>query len=398
MTVTPTAGSGATTSSWRRPVVETDPTASRARQIAALVWLPVIVGALLLGDARPVRPVWLLVIGLVLASVGWLAVSFRIVRPTWIVPAAVLCLGTGGCLLLLGAGTWTAAAAFPFLGAHMAGVRLPLRSAVGLCVLLAAGMIASLLPYESVWDPVVIAVSVSAVLLLGVVRRDSARRAQEREQSLVADARARAEHARADAIAERARIARDVHDVLAHSLSALAVQLQGARLMAQRDGAAADTIAQIERAQRLATEGLTEARRAVRTLREGPASRTDVAEGLRELVAEHPGATADVDDVGELDPRAGETVLRVAQEALSNVRKHAPEATVRVRLHRDGDGTALEVVDVAGHAPPPPDGAGYGLVGMAERAELVDATLEAGPTDDGWRVALRVPDREGSER
>ena len=80
-------------------------------------------------------------------------------------------------------------------------------------------------------------------------------------------ARLQEEHARAAALAERTRIARDVHDVLAHSLSALAVQLQGARLMLLRDGAPADTVAQIERAQHLASEGLAEARRAVTALR-----------------------------------------------------------------------------------------------------------------------------------
>src|SRR6185312_15601790 len=110
----------------------------------------------------------------------------------------------------------------------------------------------------------------AGVLLLGMGRRESVRREEQRELQLVSAARVQEEHARAAALAERARIARDVHDVLAHSLSALSVQLQGARLMLQRDDAPADTVAQVERAQRLATEGLAEARRAVHALRSGP--------------------------------------------------------------------------------------------------------------------------------
>ena len=101
----------------------------------------------------------------------------------------------------------------------------------------------------------------------------------------MATARVQAEHTRTAALAERARIARDVHDVLAHSLSALAVQLQGARLMLLRDGAPADTLAQVERAQRLASDGLAEARRAVAALRTEP---VDLADGLRALVADTP--------------------------------------------------------------------------------------------------------------
>ena len=391
-----------------RAAVDLDRTVAWPRRVMAVVWLPLILAATLLGSGPHPGPVaaWT---GSVLAAVGWVGMAFRVVRPAWVAPAVSLLLAAGGLVLLYGAGGWSTAAAFPFLGVHMAGFRMPLRRALPLAVLVAAGMTLVIVPGETVWDVTVIVVSTAAALLLGLVRRDAARRHEEREHSLVADARAREEHARADAIAERARIARDVHDVLAHSLSALAVQLQGARLMALRDGAAPDTIAQIERAQGLATEGLTEARRAVRALRDGPAP-VDVAEGLRSLIADHPGATAEIDDDcgAVLDPRQGETLLRTAQEALTNVRKHAPGAAVRVRLRRDGDGAELEVVDggsggstAAPLGPSQTHGHGYGLVGMAERAELIGARLEAGPADGGWRVALRVPaaaDGDGQDR
>src|SRR6478735_3081996 len=101
----------------------------------------------------------------------------------------------------------------------------------------------------------------AAVQLVGMRRREAARQAEARELALAVEAR---DHE------ERARTARDVHDVLAHSLSALSVQLQGARLMLLRDGAPPDTLAQVERAQRLAADGLLEARRAVAVLRSDP--------------------------------------------------------------------------------------------------------------------------------
>ena len=84
--------------------------------------------------------------------------------------------------------------------------------------------------------------ALAAGFLLGLGRRESRKRAEQRELAMASAARANEEHARAAALAERSRIARDVHDVLAHSLSALAVQLQGARLMLIRDGASPDTV------------------------------------------------------------------------------------------------------------------------------------------------------------
>jgi len=241
-------------------------------------------------------------------------------------------------------------------------------------------------------DPVQLALASTALaagFLLGLGRRENRKRAEQRELALASAARANEEHARAAALAERARIARDVHDVLAHSLSALAVQLQGARLMLVRDGAPPDTLAQVERAQRLAQDGLAEARRAVTALRTEPA---DLADGLRALVADTPRASLEIDSpTPPLSAQARETVLRTAQEALSNVRKHAAGAPVAVRLHHADGATSLEVHDLAG-PPPTPGSSGWGLVGMQERAALAGATLDAGPVDDGWRVRLVLPD------
>ncbi|MEJ8281527.1 sensor histidine kinase [Pseudonocardia spirodelae] len=372
-----------------RSDVDRSPLFGVPRRLVSLIWLPIVLALLFLTPGQGVAPAWLWA-GLVPAVGGWLLFALRReLSPPATVLTSVFLAG-GGIVLLAGSDGWTTSAAFPMMAVFVAAMRLPYRAALLVDVPLIAVTTIVVGPYGSVWDVLLVVAALTAMVLFGFGRRDARRRAEEHEKALVADARAREEHARAEAIADRARVARDVHDVLAHSLSALAVQLQGARLMALRDGAAPDTVAQIERAQRLASDGITEARRAVRALREGPGP-VDVAGELRELGRAHPGATVDVDEGLRLGAREGETVLRTAQEALSNARKHAPGAPVTVSLRQDGDGAELEVVDVAGAPPPPGDGAGSGLTGMAERAALVGAELETGPTPDGWRVRLLLP-------
>lgn len=96
----------------------------------------------------------------------------------------------------------------------------------------------------------------------------------------------------------------------------------------------------------------------------------------------------------QLTAEASQTVRRVAQEALTNTRKHAPGAVVTVRLEYQPDTVALEVRDSGGRRPAGElavSGSGYGLVGMRERAELLGGTLEAGPDEEGFVVNLRVP-------
>ncbi|WP_226360602.1 histidine kinase [Pseudonocardia sp. ICBG1142] len=375
----------------RRVEADRSPLFGVPRRLLSLVWLPIVLFLLYWSPGQQVSPPWLYA-GLVPAVAGWVAFAlYRDMPPVATVLTSVA-LGGGGIALMAGSDGWTTSAAFPMLAVFVAALRLPYRAALFVDVPLIAATTIAVGPYDSLWEALLVVSALTAMVLFGLGRRDSARRVEEHEQALVADARAREEHARAEAIADRARVARDVHDVLAHSLSALAVQLQGARLMALRDGAAPDTIAQIERAQRLASDGITEARRAVRALREGPTP-VDVAEELRELGRAHPDATVEVAEGLRLGAREGETVLRTAQEALSNARKHAPGAPVTVHLRRDGDGAELEVVDVAGVPPAPGDGEGSGLTGMAERAALVGAELQTGPTPDGWRVRLRLPAR-----
>jgi signal transduction histidine kinase len=198
---------------------------------------------------------------------------------------------------------------------------------------------------------------------------------------------------RAARVAERVRLAREIHDVLGHTLSALTVQLEGVHLLLLKRPDDPAALAGVERAQRLAREGMEEARRAVGTLRgdrlPGPAL-------LGNLVSDFErdsGTTARLYVDGkpfELAPEARLAVYRTAQEALINVAKHGTAGQVEVRLRYRHDGAELSVENDGGARPSSCEG-GYGLTGIRERAELLGGRLEAAPTAEGFRVRLWVP-------
>ncbi len=193
---------------------------------------------------------------------------------------------------------------------------------------------------------------------------------------------------------ERARLAREIHDVLAHTLSALSVQVEGAKLMAETHAGEPREIQALDRAHRLAQEGLQEVRRAVGALR---GDRPPGPEGLSDLVGAFvgdSGIACRLEVVGEpvhLTPEAGLTIYRTAQEALTNVRRHADASEVTLRLRYLGEGGAELVVEDTGRPKLPTASTGFGLTGIRERAELLGGSLEAGPLNSGFRVRLRVP-------
>lgn len=199
-----------------------------------------------------------------------------------------------------------------------------------------------------------------------------------------------AAEARNAVLADRAHLAREIHDILAHSLSAQVVHLEAARLMLKQNGSTDQVLERVEQAQRMARNGLAETRRALAALR-GDAK--PVEEALAELVEEVSGGMLDVRGTPrELSAEAGLAVVRTAQEALTNIRKHAPGARVQVLFEYEPSAVTLEVTDTGAVGEPLGlGGSGYGLVGMRERAELIGGILEAGPCEGGFRVLLRVP-------
>jgi len=233
-------------------------------------------------------------------------------------------------------------------------------------------------------------------LIMRLVRE--LRLGRDRAEGLVAELReSRAAHAEAAALAERGRVARDMHDVLAHSLSALALQLEGARLLARDRGTDPAVVTAVERAHHLAREGLDEARRAIGALRGDELPGPERLQALADAFAEQAGARCRLTVAGtprELPSEARLALYRTAQEALTNVRRHSAADRVDLALEYKPDATTLVVRD---HGPGAPvaaaggSGGGYGLTGMRERAELLGGRLRAGPSDDGFRVELWLP-------
>ncbi len=291
-----------------------------------------------------------------------------------------------------------------YLGVAFAPLRLPVRTAAAVAVVSVLMFDVQLLleaPNPAVFVLVVDG-GAAFFFFLGVLLQ------REREQRLqVARLLAELEASRevekeAAALDERSRLAREMHDVLAHTLSGLALQLQGAKVLARALPSDADTtelVDVVEHAHAMARGGLAEARQAIGALRN---VRLPGPESLAALVEEHRLATdtscrLTVEGVpGELPAEGRLALYRTTQEALSNVRKHAPTAPVDVRLTWEPDAAVLVVQDRPGQParvpPAPANGSGgYGLVGMAERARLLGGNLAAGPTPDGFRVALRLP-------
>lgn len=209
--------------------------------------------------------------------------------------------------------------------------------------------------------------------------------------------RIRAAEARAAGLAERQRLAREMHDVLAHSLSGLMLQLEGARMLAAGNAGDPRLPAAIERAHRLAEAGLEEAGRAVGMLRGDELPGPELLPGLAAQFQHDSGVPCRYTESGEaraLGAEARLAVYRVAQEALTNVTKHARPARVTVSLDYEPAGTRLTVQDFTapGARPWPAEhGGGYGLTGMRERAELLGGTLTAADTGGGFRVGLWLP-------
>nr|WP_233533821.1 histidine kinase [Kitasatospora sp. SolWspMP-SS2h] len=364
---------------------------SRARVVLSFCSRAVMLGAVVLGTFAEERySGWRL-----LAPVGWIAAAvalttgwFLACRARRLWPAlgcAAGLLATAGLAHEGGADTL---ASVIWCGlAVLAVIRLPLAAG-----LLTAG--AALASYGlGSGDSLLVMLAVSGGIgLLGyLLRLDGQARSAQR--ALLAQERA-AQAARAEsaALAERARIAREIHDVLAHSLSAQLVHLEAARLMLDAGADRAEVRERVVAARRMAQDGLTETRQALSALR---GEFTPVAEFVAELAAQS-GAGLTVDGVPRpLPAEAGLAVRRVAQEALTNARKHAPGGRVDVRLGYLDGAVELRVRNSAAPRGAHPvlgdSGSGYGLLGMRERAELLGGELLAGPEEGGWRVLLRVP-------
>ncbi|MFF8676013.1 sensor histidine kinase [Streptomyces sp. NPDC015242] len=200
---------------------------------------------------------------------------------------------------------------------------------------------------------------------------------------------------------QRAEFARDLHDFVAHHVTGIVVQAQGARYVAElAPERALDALEQIESA---GTRTLSAMRRMVGVLREAsedvplapPVGLSELAPMVKEFTAAGgPRVELSVDDVAEdLPVEVASTLHRVVMEALTNVRKHAGAArVVEVDIRRTPDRLSVRVADDGAARPARWSRSGFGLAGLAERVGTIGGRIEAGPgTDGGWVVTAVLP-------
>ena len=326
------------------------------------------------------------------AWLGWAILLAGVVplliRRAWPLPAYVLGLVMTAAATPIG-GPVLAVAAIP------AGCALylvtaygtPRASRIGIAAgLIEIGLLACAVPNPG--PTTTMNVGVAALVLpfaLGHAARSRRERAQwERET-----------HTRQAVSDERLRIAREMHDVVAHSMSLIAVKAAvGNHLALEQPEAAREALRVIEDTSR---ETLAELRRMLGVLRTGDGEATltpaPTLDELRTLVERtgQTGLTVDlaIDGLTELPGGVGQSVYRIAQEALTNVVKHAQARQVHVRITGGEGEVGIEVVD-DGH------GAeeftpGHGLIGMRERVAVYDGEFSAGPAEPGFRVFARLP-------
>ena len=220
------------------------------------------------------------------------------------------------------------------------------------------------------------------------------------EESARSEEQVRAEEVRRAAAEERSRIARELHDIVAHSLGVIVVQATaGGRIVDESPEEARAALNAVERTGR---DALADMRRLLGVLREDGPSARQPQPGLDELepLLER-FRTAGLDLAVEIDRPlpplpAGLDLCayRVLQEALTNCLRHAPGRTARLRLRSAEGALNLSVSNDGDHTPASPgeNGGGHGLLGMRERVVMFGGDFDAGPAPDGgWRVAARLP-------
>jgi signal transduction histidine kinase len=272
-------------------------------------------------------------------------------------------------------------------------------SVVGLAVI--GDSVQGRYPQEpAIWVWAVVAVTLAAVLGGNLSARRRVQSALEEEQR-----RSTQEQAARVRLEERSRVARELHDVVAHNMSVIAIQAEAAPLRAHDDAAAlARELADIRRT---ALETLTEMRRVLGVLRttdeDTPTAPTPDLGQLDALIARVRATGANVELTTRGTPRpvaagVGVSVYRIVQESLSNALRHAPGAPIRVVLTYDDPDPGLVVRVENDRSTVRPDDTGgaagpaHGLLGMRERASLLGGSLTAGPTAaGGYAVEVHLP-------
>jgi signal transduction histidine kinase len=197
---------------------------------------------------------------------------------------------------------------------------------------------------------------------------------------------------------ERRKLAREVHDVIAHSMTVTLLHVNGARLALRAEPETADQA--LQRAERVGRASLEDLRRTVQLLSDTAdptlGTSVDLSDDLERLREGFSGGDTEVvlrvnGDAESVPPFVALTVFRIVQESLTNAVRHARGSCVRIAVDVDDERIGMRIENSMGDAIEPNTGAGRGLRGMFERASLIGGHLEAGPTKDGWLVNGWVP-------
>nr|WP_235619305.1 histidine kinase [Embleya scabrispora] len=284
-----------------------------------------------------------------------------------------------------------------FLVGHI-GYRLPLAQAAPLAVLgglLCGGVLYLHLGPGHEALPWGLGLSTTLPVVMGIISRSRQRAVEAVIESAESAERAARAEARTAALAERSRIARDVHDVLAHSLAGINMQLELVDALLDT-GDLAKVREANDKAHSLVKESLKQAQWTVHALREDAlplmASLTAMVESSGHRDALTVGGT-----VREPPARTVQHLLRIAQEALTNAARHAPGGDVRVEVTFAAASITLRIRNGPATLEAAGPGGGMGLIGMRERIAMVDGTLTAGPITEGperggWQVEAVIPE------
>jgi signal transduction histidine kinase len=322
-------------------------------------------------------------------------------------PLLVLCTVLGGLVLsqLVLTPPPDLFVAILMLGAASYGAGRHLEGRMGLLGLVLA--VCTVTTVAAIYDPGDIVFPVAffciAPWLVGRTLRNHTALARELAEKAERAAHARAEDERRAIAAERSRIARELHDVLAHSLSVMVVQSGAARRIVERDPERAAAAAELVRD--TGREALAELRHLFGPVRRGEGEALSGPPSIRridDLVARARAAGLAVrlsveGEPVELPTGVDLTAYRVVQEALTNTLKHAGKAHATVSIAYEPDEVVLAVEDDGGErgaAAALVEGGGYGLLGMRERVAVYGGVLQAGPQDGaGYAVRVRLPTR-----
>ncbi|MFI6041367.1 sensor histidine kinase [Nocardia sp. NPDC051321] len=197
---------------------------------------------------------------------------------------------------------------------------------------------------------------------------------------------------------ERRRIAREVHDVIAHSLSITLLHLTAARHALQTDREVDEAVDSLTEAEKLGRQAMADIRRTVGLLDARPSKHQPEpgVEDIASLVGDFARAGLEVryvcaEDLRAVTPAVGLALYRIGQESLANVVKHAPGAAASIRVAVDSASAILTVHNTLPGGLPAQRGTGMGVSGMVQRAELLGGRMIAGPCDGGWSVRVAIP-------